>query len=556
VSESGALLWEQGAVYTRSWVAELILDLAGYDPERDLSATVLVEPACGDGEFLEPAIRRLRESCRTHGRDLRECRGAIRAVDVDPGAVDASQTRVERVLVECGQDRESARQMSRAWVRQADFLLDPHLELELRAGGGADFVVGNPPYVRLESIDAGITEKYRKICRTMTHRADLYVGFYERALEMLGESGVCTFICADRWMLNQYGSALRRLVTTGGFSVEAVIEMHRAEAFQDEVLAYPAITSIRSGRQGRVLVARVDNASKAVFERLVEAARRAQGRDPEAERVRTTNEETEYVVVDEWFRGSDPWPSASPERLRLLKHLEAKFPPLESEKTRVGIGVATGADSVFITRNRNLVEPERLLPIARVRDTFGGTLHWSGEYLVNPWKEDGSLVELERYPRLGRYFERHESALKRRHVAKKNPRRWYRTIDKVNSNLTDREKLLIPDIKGYAHPVYDAGGLYPHHNLYYVVSNEWDLKVLGGLLLSNVGQFFIECYAVRMNGGYLRFQAQYLRRIRVPKPHQLTEEQARNLKWAFEERDVEAATATALEVYGIERIPE
>jgi hypothetical protein len=67
-------------------------------------------------------------------------------------------------------------------------------------------------------------------------------------------------------------------------------------------------------------------------------------------------------------------------------------------------------------------------------------------------------------------------------------------------------------------PVYDEGRYYPHHNLYHVTSEVWDLKLLGGILLSRLGQFFIECYAVRMSGGYLRFQAQYLRRIRVPRP--------------------------------------
>ena len=65
-------------------------------------------------------------------------------------------------------------------------------------------------------------------------------------------------------------------------------------------------------------------------------------------------------------------------------------------------------------------------------------------------------------------------------------------------------------------PVLDRGETYPHHNLYFIQSDEWDLEVLGGLLMSAVGQFFVESYGVRMRGGYWRFQAQYLRRIRVP----------------------------------------
>jgi adenine-specific DNA-methyltransferase len=196
------------------------------------------------------------------------------------------------------------------------------------------------------------------------------------------------------------------------------------------------------------------------------------------------------------------------------------------------------------------------LPMAKVRDTSTGALRWSGHYLVNPWSSEGELVDLDRYPGLRAHYERYEDKLKGRHVAGKNPAAWYRTIDKVNYPLTTTPKLLIPDIKGVAHPVLDQGAYYPHHNLYYVTSEQWDLKVLGGILLSRVGQFFIECYAVRMHGGYFRFQAQYLRRIRVPRPEEIGPDQAEGLRGAFDERDVDAATTIALKLYRIDEIPE
>ncbi len=140
-------------------------------------------------------------------------------------------------------------------------------------------------------------------------------------------------------------------------------------------------------------------------------------------------------------------------------------------------------------------------------------------------------------------------------MGRKKPSHWYKTIDKVNHSLTGRPKLLIPDIKSSAHPVYDKGEYYPHHNLYHVTSEGWDLRVLGGLLLSEVGQFFVECYAVRMSGGYLRFQAQYLRRIRVPRLKQLDPSLGKELIRAFEARDVRAATRAALRAYGIGEVP-
>jgi adenine-specific DNA-methyltransferase len=94
-----------------------------------------------------------------------------------------------------------------------------------------------------------------------------------------------------------------------------------------------------------------------------------------------------------------------------------------------------------------------------------------------------------------------------------------------------------------------------HHNLYFVVSTEWDLRVLGGLLLSKVAEFFVDSYAVRMRGGTLRFQAQYLRRIRVPRPADIPANLASDLASAFDSRDSVAATRTALTIYGLEGIP-
>jgi adenine-specific DNA-methyltransferase len=69
--------------------------------------------------------------------------------------------------------------------------------------------------------------------------------------------------------------------------------------------------------------------------------------------------------------------------------------------------------------------------------------------------------------------------------------------------------------------------------------------------LSRVAQLFIEAYCVKMRGGTLRFQAQYLRRIRVPDPDALTEPLCSRLREAFRARDADAATAAAIEAYGI-----
>src|ERR1043165_3892091 len=124
-----------------------------------------------------------------------------------------------------------------------------------------------------------------------------------------------------------------------------------------------------------------------------------------------------------------------------------------------------------------------------------------------------------------------------------------RTIDRVNMSLLQKPKLYIADIRERIDPVLDHGRTYPHHNLYFVQSDRWDLEVLGALLLSDFGQFFVESYGVRMRGGYLRFQAQSLRRIRVPDPNKISLAQTHALRTAFRTRNIQAATQIATDLY-------
>lgn len=532
---------EHGEIFTRKWVVDLILDLVGYTVERDLAALVAVEPACGTGAFLGPMVERLSASCKRHGYSISDARHALRAHDLLPKNLEQARAGAVKVLRTDGWPEEQIKDVVAAWLQVGDYLLKMHDDHSV------DFVVGNPPYIRLEDIPDARMRAYRETCRTMTGRSDIYIGFYEVALASLRAGGRLGFICADRWMRNQYGGALRSLISSR-YALEAVVSMHDVDAFEEQVSAYPAITVIHRGPQGSVVVA--DTTARFGERDASELLDYVLSGNSQI----TANDRYEIARLPHWFTGEESWPAGNPKQLALIERLTVKFPLLEDKqtRTRVGIGVATGADGVFVTKTPPNVEADRLLPLAMVRDLATGKLEWSGHYLVNPWNEDGSLVRLNEYPRLARYFSENGLQLKKRHIAEKNPLTWYRTIDKVNQALAGRPKLLIPDMRLTIHPVLDEGKAYPHHNLYYVVSDTWDMRVLGGLLLSRVAQAFIEAYAVRMRGGTLRFQAQYLRRIRVPRQSDLTDRDRRELADAFEQRDVDKATTIARRIYGLE----
>lgn len=532
---------KDGVIYTRAWMVDLILDLAGYLPEIRLADFVALEPSAGDGAFLSGMVRRLVMSCEIHGIALEGAAGSLQAFEIDPKAAERAAGVVRDTLKELDVSGGLAESLARNWIKVGDFL-EASLCFPI-----ADFVIGNPPYIRLEDIPASKAAFYRNGFSAMRGRADIYVAFYQAALYQLKPGGVCAYICADRWMLNDYGSALREFITTEGYSVRHIIEAHDVEAFESEVNAYPAVTIIAREKQGAVTVSKaLPGIEREKSQSLVEAITFL-GSSPSMVTAR----------FPDWFRGSEPWPCSSPEKLKMLKHLEATCLPLESKETgtKIGIGVATGADKVFISSGKPAYEKDRALPLAMAYDLEEGRVNWSGHFLANPWDESG-LVDLAEYPAFEAHLGQHRDILEGRHTAKKDKsQNWHKTIDRVNLGLFKKDKLYIADIKDRLLPCLDEGETYPQHNLYWITSEKWDLRVLGALLMSEVGQFFIQCYGVRMRGGYLRFQAQYLRRIRVPDPASLSPALCKKLRIAFELQDFDLANKAALEAYGIEKIP-
>lgn len=525
---------ERGAIFTRREVVEFILDLTGYTEDAPLTEYRLLEPSCGDGDFLLPAIDRLLAAAKRDGKlAYQPLAHAIRAVELHRATYEGTRALVATRLRQSGLSAEDTARLCDAWLYQGDFLL---AEFEL----AFTHVIGNPPYVRQEAIPDILMAEYRMRYKTIYDRADIYVPFIERSLSLLSQSGKLGFICADRWMKNKYGRKLRELVSKD-YALTTYVDMYGVDAFHAEVSAYPAITVIEkaSGDTTRVFSR---PAVDATFLKSL-AAELAAPKLPKKSQVREIRNVT---------AGGEPWVLDSFDELALVRRLEAQFPAVEDAGCKVGIGVATGADKAFIGDFESLdVEPSRKLPLVMTRDILRGHVAWRGKGIINPFGDDGKLVDLEHFPKLRAYLEERKEQIAGRHVAEKNPRGWYRTIDRIYPELTYREKLLIPDIKGDASIVYEEGKLYPHHNLYFITSDEWDVHALQAVMRSGIARLFVSLYCTRMRGGYLRFQAQYLRKIRIPQWRDVSADLRRRLADYAETKDRHALNEIVSELYGL-----
>lgn len=527
----------RGAVYTRLEVVEFILDLVGYTKDQPLHERRLLEPSFGGGDFLLPIIERLIDSWKEfkpNGYSLDDLSDAIVAVELHHTTFANTYSAAVELLIRKGIAESTAGILVDRWLLQGDFLL-------LSLKGEFDYVVGNPPYIRQELIPAPLLAEYRSRYKTIYDRADIYIPFIERSLSLLSEGSSLGFICADRWMKNRYGGPLRNLVS-GHYHLKAYVDMVETQAFHSNVIAYPAITIIGRGRPGPTRIAHrpaIDRSTLQTLAHLISEAAILNKAGPVRELAQVAN-------------GSEPWLLGSNDQMALIRRLESTFPLLEETSCKVGIGVATGADKAFIGDFEALdVEPDRKVPLVTTKDILAGEVAWHGQGVINPFRESGGLVDLDQYPRLKSYLEARREVIARRHCAQQTPSKWYRTIDRINTKLMHRPKLLIPDIKGKANIVYENGTLYPHHNLYYIISDEWDLRALQAVMLSAVTRLFVATYSTKMRGGFLRFQAQYLRRIRIPYWADVSEHLRTELIEAAIKRDVPACNQAVFKLYNL-----
>ena len=529
---------QRGAIFTRREVVEFILDLVGYTSDKPLHQLRLLEPSFGDGDFLLPAIERLlkvyMQDRRRQSIKLIDLKPAIRGVELHRQSCKRTRERLRSALKKSGFSPEEADELIHCWLLEADFLLEP-------LDGRFTHVVGNPPYIRQELIPDALISEYRSRYRTIYDRADLYIPFIEKSLALLDDAGLLGFICSDRWMKNRYGGPLRRLVAKQ-YHLKLYVDMVDTQAFHSDVIAYPAIFVVQNEKPGPTRLAHRPLIERETLSELARQLTDAETFSGEAVK------ELNYVAA-----GAEPWILESSDQLSLIRRLEVEFPTLEQAGCNVGIGVATGADKVFIAPFDQLeVEPDRKLPLAMTGDLVSGRVVWRGFGVINPFAEDGGLVPLWQYPKLAAYLKKHADEICKRHVSKKNPNNWYRTIDRIYPALAEKPKLLIPDIKGEPNIVYEEGNLYPHHNLYYITSNEWDLKALQAVLRSGIAKLFISVYSVKMRGGYLRYQAQYLRRIRVPEWKTIKPATRAALIAAAEQEDAERCNIVVCELYSLD----
>lgn len=414
----------------------------------------------------------------------------VRAYDIDADKVDACRRRIGQMGF-----RDTGN------IMVADFLKE---KVPM-----ADIVIGNPPYIRYENIPVEMLEYCKSHFHTFYYRSDLYVPFFEKTLSLLKKGGKHCFICSNRWLKNEYGKKLRQYISDS-FRLLLLINMEGSDAFQENVLAYPAVTLISAeAPYGSFEFAECDD--KLALGGL--------------------------KTVMKTMPVGDDWTDVYMETTQYSDLL-----PIERQNFKIGIGVATGADAVFVSdKLMDEVERELVLPAVNARDLKGDKLQWRRKYLLSPYTSTGRLINLDCYPKARKYLERHKETLMNRYVVRRSPACWYRTIDRIVPSVKQQPKILLPDMSGNSCIFVDEGRFYPLHNIYYITGNTvTELRLLSAMLMSDFVREQLASVTNKMNGGFVRWQSQYLRKLRLPEIRAIAPTDAQTLLDCYGKKDIQA----------------
>lgn len=235
-----------GAVYTPSETVGTVLDIAGYTPDADIVGKSILEPSCGDGAFLVEIAARLLTACERAGMSRDEMRrhliDDVHAIEIDADECERACERVCDAARGFGVDVAPS-QLSNIRTGDAIVTLIGELVDDGSCGSRAfDFVVGNPPYVRIHNADTSVMRRLSWCAEGMT---DMYYAFFELGYRLLSRDGILCYIAPSSWFTSKAGRAMRDELRES-HSLSEIVDYGHEQVF-DGITAYTAITRLTAG---------------------------------------------------------------------------------------------------------------------------------------------------------------------------------------------------------------------------------------------------------------------------------------------------------------------
>lgn len=228
------LIKHSGQVFTPDYLVNLILDEAGY-----FGPTILrkhcMENSCGDGAFLCEIVSRYITAFLETNNDLQELSSElhtyIHGIELDPVAYNNCLVNLKSICQSRGVDCTTFD------VRNVDTLSTSCFDNKM------DFVIGNPPYVRVHNLEDSYTS-VKSFSFANGGMTDLFLVFFEKGLQMLKDGGKLCYITPGSWLNSVAGGVMREYIRNN-HNLVSLIDLEHFQAFK--ATTYTLISLFQKG---------------------------------------------------------------------------------------------------------------------------------------------------------------------------------------------------------------------------------------------------------------------------------------------------------------------
>ncbi|MGB7622323.1 MAG: N-6 DNA methylase, partial [Terriglobia bacterium] len=543
----------------------------------------ILDPACGSGSFLIGAYQYLLDWHRDwyvndgpakHTKEIYEGPGGswrlttaerkrillsnIYGVDIDPQAVEVTKLSLllkvlegesdqtlttqfrlfhERALPDLGRNIKCGNSLIGPdfCVGQQMSLLDDEERYRINAfdwkaefpdiikGGGFDAVIGNPPYIRIQTMKEWApleVEIYKDRYKSAgSGNYDIYVVFVEKALSLLNARGRFGFILPHKFFNAQYGEALRSLISRGKHLAH-VVHFGDQQVFNG-ASTYTCLMFLNKAGSDECRVVKAHNLGT----------------------WRTEGKAT-VGTIHAASIGVAEWNFAVGKSAELLEKLSKIPVKLQDVTSRIFQGIKTSADKIYIveelqrkgkrvkvySRQKEAeywLEADLLHPLIKGGDSKRYRLSRTNRLILFPYAKHGDIADLipeetfkEEYPKTWAYLLDNKSYLEDREDGKMEGKHWYAFGRSQALDVMPLPKIFTPDIAAQSSfsldetgEVFFTGGVSGGYGI--LVLPEYSPKFILGLLNSRLLEWFIQQTATQMRGGYYSYESRFIRSLPI-----------------------------------------
>ncbi|MDR0957420.1 MAG: N-6 DNA methylase [Candidatus Nomurabacteria bacterium] len=452
-----------GEIFTPSYLVKNMLDFVGY--VDDIEQKHIIDNSCGEGAFLIEIVDRYCRNSTNKKYLKQDLEKYIHGIELDKNNALKCLENLDKIAEKYGLKNVKWDIKNRNTLEVSEY------------NRKMDFVVGNPPYVRVHNLN----EKHKSVkdfSFSSQGMTDLYITFYEIGFNMLNENGRMCLITPSSWLSSKSGAKLRQFINENR-TLQKVIDIGHFQPF-DNAMTYTLITCFDQKN-------RTDSVDYYVYD----------GDKKQPIFVDKLNYD-DFMTADKMFFGAK-------NDLQKLSMIDNRTKNVQQDILEVKNGFATLADSIFIGD----IKIEDELVIDAIKASTG---RWTK--IIFPYdKNSKPLSEDEISKKHGEVYEyllQNKEKLLNRSIANKNE--WYLFGRTQAINDVNKPKIaintIIKDIQSIKLNKVAAGqGIYSGLYILY----DGDYSDIEKAILSDDFVNYVKSLKKYKSGGYYTFSSRDLK---------------------------------------------